>query len=72
MKTTGTNVFLSYRDACIYYQAYCNSYDEACELVREKVNNKEIKFMSWFAFRQTLKTNQRATVKEGRFHIIEE
>ena len=71
-KTTyGTNCFVSYRDACIYYQSYCNSYDEACELVREKMNNKEIELSSFSSFRQRLKPNQTATLHEGRFHITE-
>lgn len=62
--TTGTNCFPSFRDACIHYQPYCNSYDEAVELVRAKLDNEEIQLS-----KPQVKNGETAFVKENRWHI---
>jgi hypothetical protein len=65
--TTGTNCFVSFRDACIYYQPYYASYDEAVEAVRRKVENKEI-FLNKPSFSHESRV---LSVVDGRYHLTE-
>ena len=60
----GTCYFPSFRDACIYYQPYCESYDDAVALVREKLNAQEIHLG-----KPQLQEGETCFVKENRWHI---
>lgn len=62
--TLGTCYFPSFRDACIHYQPYCESYDAAVELVRVKLNAQEIHLG-----KPQLQEGETAFVKENRWHI---